>query len=493
MHSTIYSIHPLYSKKIIILISGVAMAKSKTIFVCEECGHETSGWLGKCPSCGAWNSFFAMKEATAAKTDGRSGSWLHQVDKEMAGAVEPVVLSGLDTSPEIKRATSISELDRVLGGGIVEGSLLLLGGDPGIGKSTLALQILGGFEPGRVLYVSGEESAAQIGLRHQRLGLADQDIPLLTTTRLADIEQALTLHRPAVAVIDSIQTVYADHIPAAPGSITQVREAGMGFLRLAKSLGTSILMTGHVTKEGSIAGPRVLEHMVDTVLYFEGEKESPLRILRAVKNRFASTGEIGIFEMTEKGLISVDQATGLFLDGKPKNVPGSVVSAVLEGSRPLLLEIQALTVKSNYGTPIRMAQGIDRSRLIMLMAVAEKKTKIDLSALDAYVNVTGGLKIKGTSLDLAILVALLSSVRDEPVSMDAVVLGEVGLTGVVRAVPRILDSLEEARRSGRNRFVVPASAKSKLRRFETEKDVRVYYVSELNEAYDLLFSEESRH
>ena len=344
-----------------------------------------------------------------------------------------------------------------------------------------------------MLYVSGEESAAQIGLRHQRLGLADQDIPLLTTTRLAAIEQALTLHRPAVAVIDSIQTVYADHIPAAPGSITQVREAGMGFLRLAKSLGTSILMTGHVTKEGSIAGPRVLEHMVDTVLYFEGEKESPLRILRAVKNRFASTGEIGIFEMTEKGLISVDQATGLFLDGKPKNVPGSVVSAVLEGSRPLLLEIQALTVKSNYGTPIRMAQGIDRSRLIMLMAVAEKKTKIDLSALDAYVNVTGGLKIKGTSLDLAILVALLSSVRDEPVSMDAVVLGEVGLTGEIRAVPRILDSLEEARRSGRNRFVVPASAKSKLRRFETEKDVRVYYVSELNEAYDLLFSEESRH
>jgi len=230
--------------------------------------------------------------------------------------------------------------------------------------------------------------------------------------------------------------------------------------------------------------------MVDTVLYFEGEKESPLRILRAVKNRFASTGEIGIFEMTEKGLLSVSQATGLFLDSEPKNVPGSVVSAVLEGTRPFLLEIQALTVHSSYGTPIRMAQGIDRSRLIMLMAVAEKKTKMDLSSLDAYVNVAGGMRVKGTSIDLAILAALLSSVREEPVSVDAVVLGEVGLTGEIRSVPRIADALEEAYRAGKNRFVVPASAKSKLRRFEKREDVRVYYVSELNEACDLLFSKE---
>lgn len=270
--------------------------------------------------------------------------------------------------------------------------------------------------------------------------------------------------------------------------MSQVREVGMGFLRLSKNYGITIIMTGHVTKDGAIAGPRVLEHMVDTVLYFEGDKESSLRILRAVKNRFSSTEEIGIFEMTEKGLISVGQATSLFLDGKPGHVPGSIVSAVLEGTRPLLLELQALTVKANYGTPIRMAQGIDRSRLIMLLAVAEKKTKIDLSALDAYINVTGGLRVRGTSTDLAILAALLSSVRDEPVSLDAVVIGEVGLTGEIRTVPRITDYLEEAYRAGWTRFVVPASARAKLKRFEQKSNTRVYYVSELNEAYDLLFS-----
>ena len=466
------------------------MAKSKTMYVCGECGHETSGWLGKCPSCGAWNSFFAVREAVA-KTGERSGSWL-QPQGLTSEPGETIDLSDIRAKGEVRQATSIAELDRVLGGGLVAGSLVLLGGDPGIGKSTLALQILGHYPSPDVLYISGEESAAQIGLRYKRLDLSDKKIPLLTTTGLAAIEEALTARRPAVAVIDSIQTVYSDELPSAPGSVSQVRESGMGFLRLAKTHGITIILTGHVTKEGAIAGPRVLEHMVDTVLYFEGEKESRLRLLRAVKNRFASTGEIGIFEMTEKGLISVDQATSLFLDGKPKNVAGSVVSAVLEGTRPLLIEIQALTVPSNYGTPIRMAQGIDRSRLVMLMAVAEKKTKIDLSTLDAYVNVTGGMRIKGTSADLAILAALLSSVREEPVSVDAVVLGEVGLTGEIRSIPRMTDSLEEAYRAGRNRFVVPASAKSRLRGFEKKDDIKVYYVSELNEAYDLLFSKEGR-
>lgn len=465
------------------------MAKTRTMYVCGDCGHETSGWLGKCPSCGAWNSFMAVREA-GQKTGGRTGSWLRP--QGTAGVPETIDLTATQVRQEVKQATSIPELDRVLGGGLVSGSLVLLGGDPGIGKSTLALQILGHYPSPDVLYISGEESAAQIGLRYKRLDLSDKKIPLLTTTGLAAIEEALTARRPAVAVIDSIQTVYSDELPSAPGSVSQVRESGMGFLRLAKTHGITIILTGHVTKEGAIAGPRVLEHMVDTVLYFEGEKESRLRLLRAVKNRFASTGEIGIFEMTEKGLISVDQATSLFLDGKPKNVAGSVVSAVLEGTRPLLIEIQALTVPSNYGTPIRMAQGIDRSRLVMLMAVAEKKTKIDLSALDAYVNVTGGMRIKGTSADLAILAALLSSVREEPVSVDAVVLGEVGLTGEIRSIPRMADSLEEAYRAGRNRFVVPASAKSRLRGFEKKDDIKVYYVSELNEAYDLLFSKEGR-
>ncbi|HZK28959.1 MAG TPA: DNA repair protein RadA [Clostridia bacterium] len=464
------------------------MAKNKTLYVCEECGHETIGILGRCPSCGAWNSFFKAPESTASKAPGRSGSWMSQENTRPEQALV-LDLSSVAKEKETQVPTAIPELDRVLGGGLVQGSLVLLGGDPGIGKSTLALEILGNLSTDSILYVSGEESASQISMRCRRLGLQDRKIPLLTTTRLATIEEVMLELRPQMAVIDSIQTVYSDDLQSAPGTVSQIREVGMGFLRLAKTYGITIIMTGHVTKEGVIAGPRVLEHMVDTVLYFEGEKESPLRILRAVKNRFSSTGEIGIFEMTEKGLISVCQATSLFLDGKPKHVPGSVVSAVLEGTRPLLLELQALTVKSNYGTPIRMAQGIDRSRLIMLMAVAEKKTNIDLSALDAYVNVTGGLRIRGTSADLALLAALLSSVRDEPVSLDAVVIGEVGLTGEIRPVPRIADYLEEAYRAGWTRFVVPASSRSNLKRFEQNHDTRVYYVSELNEAYDLLFSQ----
>lgn len=466
------------------------MARNKTIYECEACGHETSGWLGKCPSCQAWNSFHAKELASPAKKGERAGSWIRP---EGGLGEEPVLidLAGIEAGPEVKRPTKIRELDRVLGGGLVDGSLVLLGGDPGIGKSTLALQILGSYADDEVLYISGEESAAQIGLRLDRLGLAQQHIPLLATTRLSDIESVLLTQRPRLAVVDSIQTVYADDLSSAPGSVAQIRESGMGFLRLAKSHHITILLTGHVTKEGAIAGPRVLEHMVDTVLYFEGEKESPLRVLRAVKNRFASTGEIGIFEMTAQGLLSVDEATSLFLDGKPKNVAGSAVSAVLEGTRPLLMEIQALTVPSNYGTPIRMAQGVDRSRLVMLMAVAEKKTGINLSALDAYVNVTGGMRIKGTSVDLAVLAALLSSIREEPISLDAVVLGEVGLTGEIRSVPRIADALEEAFRAGHTHFVVPAAARSKLVGFEKHEKARVYYVGELNEAYDLLFSKKS--
>lgn len=463
------------------------MAKVKTLYVCGDCGHETSGWLGRCPSCGAWNSFRAEEETKPVNAGTRTGSWL------MAGeGTELVDLSGVSARPEEKEKTGIPELDRVLGGGLVKGSLLLLGGDPGIGKSTLALSILGHNHKGEILYVSGEESPAQISMRAARLGFQDRGIPLLASTRLSSIEKVLTEGRPRIAVIDSIQTVYSDEIGSAPGSVAQVREAGMAFLRLAKALDITIILTGHVTKEGSIAGPRVLEHMVDTVLYFEGEKDSPLRILRSVKNRFAATDEIGIFEMTGRGLISVEEATGLFLDGKPENVPGSAVSAVLEGSRPLLVEIQALTVKSNYGSPIRMSQGLDRSRLIMLMAAAEKKTGIDLSAMDAYVNVTGGMKIKETSVDLAVLAALLSSVRDEPAAADAVIVGEVGLTGEIRSVARMSVSLEEAFRAGWTRFIVPASAQAKLRRFEKNKDVKVYYVSELNEAFDLIFSKEER-
>ncbi len=465
------------------------MSKTRKIYVCSECGHETSGWLGRCPTCEAWNSFSVVHEMPAKASSVRTGSWLPGTgDVERAEVID---LSKVEAGETRKIPTNISELDRVLGGGLVHGSLILLGGDPGIGKSTLALEILGRIPDGEILYVSGEESETQIRMRCERLEFSDKAIPLLTTTNFSTIERVLLERRPSVAVIDSIQTVYSDDLTTAPGSVSQVREAGMGLLRIAKSCGITILMTGHVTKEGAIAGPRVLEHMVDTVLYFEGERDSSLRILRSVKNRFYATDEIGIFEMTEKGLVSVDQATSLFIDGKPRNVAGSVVTAILEGSRPLLLELQALTVLSNYGSPIRMAQGIDRSRLIMLMAVAEKKTNLDFSSLDAYINVTGGMRIRGTSADLAILAALLSSVRDEPLGLEGIVLGEVGLTGEVRSVSRIADYLEEAYRAGWTRFVVPASARTRLRRFEKERDVRVYYVSELNEAFDLLFSKES--
>ena len=465
------------------------MAKARKVYVCGECGHETSGWLGRCPSCDTWNSFVAVTEMPAKAPVARTGSWLPGSPEDVR--TEVIDLSKIEVKETRRIPTNIPELDRVLGGGIVPGSLILLGGDPGIGKSTLALEILGHIPDEKILYVSGEESETQIRMRCERLELGDKAIPLLTTTNFSTIEKILLERQPMIAVIDSIQTVYSDDLSAAPGSVSQVREAGMGLLRIAKSFGITILMTGHVTKEGAIAGPRVLEHMVDTVLYFEGERDSSLRILRSVKNRFYATDEIGIFEMTEKGLISVDQATSLFLDGKPRSAAGSVVTAILEGSRPLLLELQALTVASNYGSPIRMAQGIDRSRLIMLMAVAEKKTNLDFSSMDAYINVTGGMRIRGTSADLAILAALLSSVRDEPLGLEVVLIGEVGLTGEVRSVSRIADYLEEAYRAGWTRFVVPASARSRLRRFEKERNVRVYYVSELNEAFDLLFSKES--
>ncbi len=470
------------------------MAKGKVVYICGECGHETSGWLGRCPACGAWNSFSKSIEKAENKSPvpGRRGSWLPEgTDQSDQAAVKD--LSKIRTTETIRESTGIHELDRVLGGGLVQGSLTLLGGQPGIGKSTLALQILDAFPADEVLYVSGEESAEQLRMRAVRLDMEQKRIPLLTATSFQLVEKTLLERRPRVTVIDSIQTVYSDDLPSAPGSVAQVREAGMGFLRLAKSTGISIIMTGHITKEGALAGPRILEHMVDTVLYFEGEKDSSLRLLRAVKNRFFATDEVGLFEMTEEGLISIRQAAGLFLSSMPEHVPGSAVTAILEGSRPILIEVQALTVASGYGTPIRMTQGIDRARLITLLAVAEKKTKIDMSALDIYVNVTGGMRVSGTSSDLAILAAIISSVRDEPLHLDAVILGEVGLTGEIRSVPRIADHLAEAVRAGWKRFVVPASAQSRLKRFEEEeKNIRVYYVSELSESMDLLFSVDSQ-
>ncbi|NLC41141.1 MAG: DNA repair protein RadA, partial [Clostridiaceae bacterium] len=396
----------------------------------------------------------------------------------------------LEVDLQDRLLTGIYELDQVLGQGFVRGSLVLLGGDPGIGKSTLALQALGSFPEDETLYISGEESAEQIRLRAERLGLSEKAIRLLTVTDFSVIEESLRTLQPRLAVIDSIQTVYSSELSAAPGSLSQIREVTMGLLRIAKALGITLILTGHVTKEGTVAGPRVLEHMVDVVLYFEGEKDTSVRLLRAVKNRFGATDELGVFEMTDKGLISISETSALLSSGRPRHTAGSVVTSTMEGSRPLLLEIQALTVASPYGTPTRMTQGIDRSRLSLLLAVMAKSIRVDLSQFDTYVNVTGGIRIVETAADLAIMSAILSTFREEPLHLNAIVLGEVGLTGEVRPVSQMAKRIEAGSRSGWQNFVLPAAGREQMKRYEnTQKnDLKLFYVSNVQEAFDLLFS-----
>lgn len=463
------------------------MAK-KSLFMCNECGQDFSGWLGRCTSCGAWNSMVEIPDKKNNKKESIArGSWVQPGwrDKDF----KPMILNELDVDLQDRLCTGIEELDQVLGQGFVCGSLVLLGGDPGIGKSTLALQAVGSFPEAETLYISGEESADQIRIRAERLGLADKAIRLLTVTDFAAIEDALSTFKPKLAVIDSIQTVYTTELSAAPGSVSQIREVTMGLLRLSKALGITLILTGHVTKDGMVAGPRVLEHMVDVVLYFEGEKDTTIRLLRAVKNRFGATDELGVFEMTDKGLVSLSETSALLASGRPRHIAGSVVTATLEGSRPLLLEIQALTVPSLYGTPIRMTQGIDRSRLSLLLAVMAKSIRVDLSQFDTYVNVTGGIRIAETAADLAIMAAILSTFRDEALHLDAIVLGEVGLTGEVRPVSQMAKRVEAGVKVGWNSFVLPAAGREQMKRYEVtqKEDVRLYYVSNVQEAFDLLF------
>lgn len=461
------------------------MAKKKNLYICRECGHETSGWLGRCPACGAWNTMEESAEVPTSPRPARSATWLGERE---ARAGEIVQLDTVAPDRQDRLRTGIAELDQVLGDGFVRGSLVLLGGNPGIGKSTMALQALACFPPERTLYISGEESPAQLRMRADRLGFGDRAIRLLADTDFSVIERRLTELKPDLAVVDSIQTVYSPELSALPGSVSQIREVTMGLLCLAKAHRITLVLTGHVTKEGALAGPRILEHMVDAVLYFEGEKDSPLRMLRAVKNRFGATDELGVFHMTERGLVSMAETDELLFGRGARLVPGSVVTAALEGSRPLLLELQALTVPSSYGTPLRMTQGIDRSRLSLLLAVLAKVGRIDLSQHDAYVNVTGGVRIRETASDLAILTALVSSFRDRPTHVDAVILGEVGLTGEIRNVTACGKRVEAALRSGRTHVVVPAAAKEALRALDRGGDGRIFYVSHMLEAFDLLFS-----
>ena len=459
------------------------MAKAKISFFCSECGQETSGWLGRCPGCGAWNTLVEEKRPATSGTVAPRGPWA-----ATGTAAVTVLLADVPADSGYRLSSGLSELDRVLGGGFVRGSLVLIGGDPGIGKSTLLLQVLGHIARDcKTLYISGEESPQQIRLRADRLGLQNSKAELLAATDFSTIEATLTKHKPDLAIVDSIQTLYVEELSAAPGSVSQVREATAGLLRLAKGLGITIVLVGHVTKDGAIAGPRVLEHMVDTVLYFEGERHQNLRILRAVKNRFGATDELGVFEMTDRGLLEVENASMAMLEGRPLHVPGSVVTACMEGTRPLLVEIQALLNESAYGSPQRMAQGLDRNRVTMLLAVLDKLFHFGLNNMDTYINVVGGLKVSETATDLAIAGAVISSLKNKPVRAASLLIGEIGLTGEIRSVAQADRRIMEASRLGFSNFILPGSCRQTLAKAHLPDSCELFYVDRVSEALDILF------
>jgi DNA repair protein RadA/Sms len=449
------------------------MAKIKSKFICQECGTESPKWLGKCPGCHSWNSMVEEIEKEV-KTQGMQ---TFQSNKKEI----PQSIIHIESSKEPRIDTGISELNRVLGGGIVPGSLILVGGDPGIGKSTLLLQISYSIaEQGRkVLYISGEESARQLKLRADRLNVLSPQTYVLCETNVELIEEALEQIQPDLMVIDSIQTVYHPAVTSAPGSVSQVRECTSLFMRMAKIRGIATVLVGHVTKEGAIAGPRLLEHMVDSVLYFEGEKHHVYRLLRAVKNRFGSTNEIGIFEMRETGLKEVKNPSELFLSERPLNASGSAVSASLEGTRPVLVEVQALVSSTNFPSPRRMTSGIDHNRLALIIAVLEKRVGLYLQSQDTYVNIAGGVKLTEPAVDLAIALSIASSFKDQALQPDDVFIGEIGLTGEVRAVSRIEQRILEAQKLGFKRVIVPEHS---LKGWKPDAQIKVIGVKSVSEA-----------
>ncbi len=449
------------------------MAKIKSKFICQECGTESPKWLGKCPGCQSWNSMVEEVEKEV-KTQGMQT--FQSSTKEIP---QPII--HIESSKEPRVDTKLSELNRVLGGGIVPGSLILVGGDPGIGKSTLLLQLSYSIaeQKRKVLYISGEESARQLKLRADRLQVLSPMTYVLCETNVERIEEALDEIKPELLVIDSIQTVYHPAITSAPGSVSQVRECTSLFMRIAKMKGIATVLVGHVTKEGAIAGPRLLEHMVDTVLYFEGEKHHVYRLLRAVKNRFGSTNEIGIFEMRETGLSEVKNPSELFLSERPLKASGSAVSASLEGSRPVLVEVQALVSQTNFPSPRRMTSGIDHNRLALIIAVLEKRVGLFLQNQDAYVNIAGGVKLTEPAVDLAIALSITSSFRDQPLDPGDVFIGEIGLTGEVRTVSRIEQRIMEAQKLGFKRVIVPEHS---LKGWEPKVGIKVVGVKSVSEA-----------
>ena len=447
------------------------MAKSRTsIFFCQNCGYESAKWMGQCPGCREWNTFV---EEPVLPSQGA-------VKKSTASGAKTARLSEIVIKEEERMTTKIRELDRVLGGGIVQGSLVLVGGDPGIGKSTLLLQMcrnLSG-DGHRVLYISGEESLKQIKLRADRIGSFSDSLSLLCETNLDMIEQIIRRELPEAVIIDSIQTMYRETVSSAPGSISQVRESTGVLMRIAKGLGISVFIVGHVTKEGLVAGPRVLEHMVDTVLYFEGDRYASYRMLRAVKNRFGSTNEVGVFEMAAAGLREVENPSEYMLSGKPAGASGSVVACSMEGTRPILLEIQALVCQTFFNIPRRTAAGTDFNRVNLLMAVLEKRAGLSMSSCDAYVNIAGGVKMNEPALDLAIVLAIASSFRDRAVDEKTVVFGEVGLSGEVRAVSTAQARVLEAKKLGFSRCIVPAVCMDQLKEVKGIALVGVHTIQE---------------
>ena len=454
------------------------MAKLKQVYICQECGYESGKWMGKCPSCNEWGSL--VEEVVEAKKPS-----LTAPSSRGAASSAPVKLRDVKIENETRTTTGMKELDRVLGGGIVKGSLSLVGGDPGIGKSTLLLQICEelGNQNRQVLYISGEESVAQIKMRGERLNVHTENLNLLAETNMSFIEAHIKNTKPDLVILDSIQTVYCDDITSAPGSVSQVREATHKLMNLGKGYGITIMIVGHVTKEGALAGPRVLEHMVDTVLYFEGERHASFRILRAVKNRFGSTNEIGVFEMQDVGLKEVLNPSEIMLAGRPMDVAGSLVSCSLEGTRPMLIEVQALASFTSFGMPRRTATGIDYNRMVILIAVLEKRAGLDMGNYDVYVNLAGGMRINEPSLDLAAALAIASSFRNTPIDPHTVVFGEVGLTGEIRGVAMAEKRVVEAAKLGFKTCIMP---KANVEKLPFIKGIKVIGVSHIGEALEVI-------